>query len=32
MSQFYNGYIAKTDRITRLVDHLFEKMPTMRYC
>ena len=27
MSTFYNGYIQKTERISRLVDHLFEKMP-----
>lgn len=27
MSTFYNGYIQKIERISRLVDHLFEKMP-----
>ena len=27
MSRFYNGYIDKTERITHLVNHLFEKMP-----
>ena len=27
MSTFYNGYIAKTERIPRLVEHLFAKMP-----